>query len=168
MLREEAGWTAGAKMMQNLTNFLKDFEHFSKNEGKPLKCIKEDYKRLSDQIWSHMEKKFKVVKVLPQNPGRRLGWLAKECSSSGEKWAGQEILRRSNPPHRTQFYNTGYRHEGCRHGWGLTERERRTSNRQPRKIAHLLALWKRLSLKRELGRSSPRNGKNQGREVPQS
>lgn len=45
------GWMdAGAKMMQNLMNFFKDSECFSKNYGKPVKCIKEDYRRLSDQI----------------------------------------------------------------------------------------------------------------------
>ena len=40
--RDEAGWTAGSKMTQNLMNFLRDFERFPKNYGKLLKCIKED------------------------------------------------------------------------------------------------------------------------------
>lgn len=45
------GWMdAGAKMIQTLMNFLKDSECFSKNYGKPVKCIKEDYRRLNDQI----------------------------------------------------------------------------------------------------------------------
>lgn len=36
--------------MQNLMNLFKDAECFSRNEGKPVKCIKEDYRKLNDQI----------------------------------------------------------------------------------------------------------------------
>lgn len=47
----DGGMDAGAKMMQNLMNFFKDSECFSKNYGKTVKWIKEDYRRLNDQIW---------------------------------------------------------------------------------------------------------------------
>lgn len=68
-------------------------ERFYENYRKPLKCIKEDYKRLNDQMWDQMEKKFKGVNAFPQNPGRRPWWLTIECGSSGEKWTGQGYSR---------------------------------------------------------------------------
>lgn len=131
--RQLNGW--GAKTMQNLMNLFKDAECFSRNEGKPVKCIKEDYRKLNDQIWGG--RNLKGWKYSQRIQVGEPEWLAKECGSGRVKFTGQVLSWRSNPQTRWVRAQMRVNSES-------TEGQQATLKNS----RHVLALW--LSLQTEL------------------